>query len=368
MVVMASTSPVSVQTNYTYFTMADGFLFTGYEPAQGASLLINETPLSVKVVNAADSSPSVTMSLDGGPDLGPTTSSSGGTTTVSYATSGPLASGPHTVTVVANGFYGDVTNSWTFNVHETTSDKLWNINIAGGASDTLGNVTDGVIAVAPSSGANHWNNLTGTYNTSPVGGPAVTNSFSGITDANGANPIALNVRGTQAWGVKTGVGSGNSPPIAVEMFRGWVGANVPMNITNTVSGLDYHNSYDLYLYSSWGWTENTVNYEVIDGYGDSLSGSVTETRANILGHAADDYSGCVEGQNYIVISNVTPTVAGEIVFTGKCNDGIMSGLQIREHPGAGYLPPAKILSITDGLRHEQHGESRSGIGRRQCSG
>jgi hypothetical protein len=128
------------------------------------------------------------------------------------------------------------------------------------------------------------------------------------------------------------------------MFRGWVGANVPMNITNTVSGLDYHNSYDLYLYSSWGWTENTVNYEVIDGYGDSLSGSVTETRANILGHAADDYSGCVEGQNYIVISNVTPTVAGEIVFTGKCNDGIMSGLQIREHPGAGYLPPAKILS------------------------
>jgi len=261
---------------------------------------------------------STMLYLDGSPVAATFDRSFSPTTTISYVAS-ELSTGVHTGKVeVVGDPTGGLTNEWTFVVHESTTNNLWNINIAGSSGGTPRNVTDGVIAVAPAAGSNLWNNITGNN--------GVVNSFA-VTDANGANAIGFETSGSHDWGENLDNG------MTVEMFQGWCGANAPMNMASEISGLNPANTYDIYIYSTWTWTENDVTYDIIEGYGADVDEKVCrETRSTVANDDPTDYSDCVEGDNYIVFRDVIPMADGRIVFSGVSSDGIMSGLQIHERP------------------------------------
>ena len=338
--VLVSSSPAVSMTNSWIFTMADGFTFADQSPS--GTLTTNEVGLSVQIINAADSYPEVTVLMDGS-EVVSESSVSGVTTTVTVATSGILEEGTHEVLVIAQGLYDPaVTNSYSFYVKLPTTDTLWNINIAGNTAGQV-NVANGVIAVAPpsASGSNQWNNVVGSNDSS---NKTATNYYSNVTDSSGGNPIGFITYGSQFYGTADAAGVHN---VNQSMFQGWVGANAPMNMTGVITGLNNSASYDIWLYSTWRWTENTVTYDIVEGFGDDVDAKkCTETRSYVVGTAANDYSTCVEGANYVVYKNVTPTVEGRIAFTGVCSDGVLSGLQIREHAGTGTLPSANILSTS----------------------
>ncbi len=335
-VVIAANSLESLTNTWT-FTMADAFVFSGQTPT--GTVLTNNVELSVDVVDAVSSFIDATMYLDDS-DVGASITHNGSTSTVSLASTGVLSYGEHTVEVVVDGTFGPATNSWVFSVHEETDDQVWNINIAGNAGGSFFGVSDGIIAVAPASltGSNLWNNVVGVNNA----GNNATNAFV-CTDNNGLNPIGFKTYGSQFYGTR----STAEDNIQQEMFGGWVGANAPMNMTGVISNLDTTASYDIYLYSTWHWTENDVTYDIVQGFGSDVGEKIcSETRATVAGAAYDDYSACVEGENYVVFRDVTPTVDGIIAFTGVCPDGVLSGLQIREYPGQGVLPVANVISAT----------------------
>ena len=238
----------------------------------------------------------------------------------------------------ANEGGGLVTNAWSFDVHSTTTELLWNINIAGVADGNQQDVTNGVIAAAPSAGLNLWNNLAGVNNTNKN----ATNSFE-VIDSSGLITIGFETYGAQVYGYAD---ASVDKDLHQEMFQGWMGANVPMDMVGVISDLNPDNAYDIYLYGTWYWTENTVTYEITEGYGENLSGSLTEVRSAVTGASTTDYTGCQEGVNYVVLRGVTPTPDGRIVFNGACTDGVLSGLQILEHTGEGNLPDLEYLSTT----------------------
>ncbi len=331
MVVLASSSPVSITTNYTYFTMADAFAFTGHQPTLNASVLTNETALSVKIIPMNDFLSGATMYLDG-IDTGAGLSSSGGTNTLSVSSSGTLVTGPHTVMVVAaGGQYGDVTNSWNFNVQTATDDAVWNINFAGrtGVSAT---VADGTVLAAPSAGSNTWNNLIApAINWNPSN--AVT-----IAQANGSRTIGLDWvddggNDYRDWSTTTANG------VTDNLFESYYGKG-SFNSTMQITGLDTSASYDVYAYSTWGWSTDPVTFSLTQGYADTTTRSFTAVQAN----CANDYANIAAGQNYVIFTNVTPSLAGKIDLNLQSANGGWSGLQIVENPGQASLPMVEIVS------------------------
>ena len=320
-------------TNSWWYDVANYIEFLSSSPS--GILFTNATQIDASIVEYVGTlnTDTLVLKLDGVPvdaELSVDT-----TNMISYEAFG-LEGGEHTVELIfeANEGGGFSTNNWSFMVHPTTENRLWNINMAGVQGNTV-SVSDGVIAVAPSAGENLWNNLFG------VSGKV--NTFTDVTDANGENPIGFQSSGSHTWGVWDAAGVHN---VNQEMFQGGYGANAPMNTTNVLSGLNPDSSYDIYLYSTWRWTENAVAYEVIEGYGDDLSASVSEARSAVVGTDDDDYTVCVEGANYDVLSAVTPTPEGIIVFTGVCSDGVLSGMQIVENPDEGSAPDVLILSAS----------------------
>ncbi|MBN2783675.1 MAG: hypothetical protein JXR25_02515 [Pontiellaceae bacterium] len=299
-------------------------------PTAGRALIDTQPEISILLVDGSDDaiiSSSIAMSV-AGTSVSPTVSApSAGTHLVSYTPTSPLAVGPVEVMVTYDADNAvSYTNTWTFIVHPTTTETLWNINIAGNITGTKHPVADGVFVVAPAMGDNMWNNVAG------VSG--ANNQFD-IYDANGNNIINYETSGSHAWGENTEL-------VFPDLFLGWCGANAPMNMTNTLSGLNPDNSYDLYVYSTWRWTQNTVEYNIIEGFAHVTYGEITEVQANVQNAATNDYTGCVYGENYIIFENVTPTAEGRIVFTGVCADGILSGLQILEIPGGASIPDIEV--------------------------
>ncbi|MBN2686136.1 MAG: LamG domain-containing protein [Pontiellaceae bacterium] len=335
--IIVSSSPAYAVTNTWTFTMAEGFSFTGQTPPDRSTQTNEIVSLSVQVVEGSDSIKTADLYLDG-VALGAATSTEYGTTTVS-AVSGILTEGKHKVEVVVDGQYGgEVTKTWEFYLKLPTTDRSWNINIAGQVGGTARNVADGTIAVAAPSGQNLWNNIQGTS------GLPGTNNFE-VVDTTGHNPIGFYTQGNYNWGNDY---TGGTPDMVKEMFKGWFGANANHDAYCTITGLNTSASYDLYLYSTWTWNDNTTKFEIIEG---TLEGrtvqSVLVSRSVSVAGAGDDYSTLVEGRNYVVFKNVTPNMDGEITFHSGFNvDCVLSGLQIREHAGEGVLPTGKVLSVS----------------------
>ena len=270
----------------------------------------------------------VELLLDGN-SVAASMSKDGSTTTVSYALS-DLLPGTHSAVVIAGP--GTQSNAWSFTYWAPApaeSNLLFNVNMAGKGSGTQYSVADGTVVRAPSTDANVWNNIGGEND--------AANEFP-VSDASGRYAIHYSSSGDTEWSVYTG----NS--MTVGMFQGWCKSTPSYS---TLSGLDSSAAYDLYVYSTWGWTEQDVTYEITAGYAEVTSGVISMTSANVQGDDYDDYSGLVEGENYIVLSDITPTVDGEISFTVSAGDGVISAFQLVQKPGEGNIPVVEspIMSL-----------------------
>ena len=336
-------------TNTFTFTMGEAYAFADKLPA---TTVIEETvDVSVNVINKADTFGSARLLLDD-VDLSVTTSPTVGSTTTVSATTGELTMGPHTMKVIvtsANAGFDAVTNTWNFNVRTRVKDRMWNVNIAGSGAQAR-NVADGTVAIAPPAGSNLWNNLTGSTDPRNVH----TNNFiDNVYDANGENPISILTYGTYDWNNNyTGAGE-----IRVDLFKGWVGGSYGGQGYNhdsewSITGLNASAAYDLYILSTWTWNENDARFDITEGYplDGNNSKSLTPERDNVSVSAnraksADDFSACVEGQNYIIFERVTPTPDGVISFhAGFGVDCIISALQIHEHKNEAFIPYATLVT------------------------
>lgn len=336
-------------TNTFTFTMGEAYAFADKLPA---TTVIEETvDVSVNVINKADTFGSARLLLDD-VDLSVKTSPTVGSTTTVSATTGELTMGPHTMKVIvtsANAGFDAVTNTWDFNVRTRVKDRMWNVNIAGSGAQAR-NVADGTVAIAPPAGSNLWNNLTGSTDPRNV----QTNNFiDNVYDANGENPISILTYGTYDWNNNyTGGGE-----IRVDLFKGWVGGSYQGQGYNhdsewSITGLNESAAYDLYILSTWTWNENAARFDITEGYplDGNNSKSLTPERDNVSVSAnraksADDFSACVEGQNYIIFERVTPTPDGVISFhAGFGVDCIISALQIHEHKNEAFIPYATLVT------------------------
>jgi hypothetical protein len=122
-----------------------------------------------------------------------------------------------------------------------------------------------------------------------------------------------------------------------------------MNVETAYTGLNTSASYDIYIYSTWRWQTIDTTFDLTEGFTDGPERLVSTVNrpAGILNTGIYDYSGIVEGDNYIVFRDVTPNTNGIIRITGGYDiDSIISGIQIREYPGQGELPQAALVSAT----------------------
>lgn len=270
------------------------------------------------------------------------TPSPDGTNVLSYA-AGELAVGSYTGKVVVTGVnpVAALTNEWTFEIipiPSSTALKLWNINMGGNefASQT---VADGTVIRAPSTGLNGWNNLISPYD-SGAGGDSnevtwlPTNALS-IVDANGANPIDLIWTGSDHdWNIE-------SSPVD-ELFIGYFGSQ-GFDSTMEISGLDPDSKYDIYVYFTWGWSANAwVYYTITEGSGEITSLTLKPNNDNVT---SGSYSNIVRRENYVVFTQISPSLAGNIHINATSDDGGWSGLQIAEVSGTGPTVNPAIQSI-----------------------
>ena len=338
--VVAAATTLSPVSNSWTFTVSDSFVFAGQAPM--GTVLTNATSISLSIIDAGDYfSGSAEVYLDGAL-IASEVDQLDSTGTVTSVTS-DLSEGDHTVSVVAEGtLFGVVTNTWSFYVKIPTDDRVWNVNAAGSSSSYV-DEGNGTVAVAPPSGQNLWNNLHGETPSggSSWGGATVTTNNFVITDTNGENPLGFLTSGQYF------MGSSGSVTMPQELFRGWWGANAYLNIDCSITGLTTAASYDIYLYSTWGWTENEVDYEITEGFLDGEKTAIaSEVRGDLVSASADDFSACVEGANYVLFRGVTPNTNGVISFHAGdgSTDCAFSGMQLREHPGAGSLPSVEVIS------------------------
>ena len=300
--------------------------------------LTNNVTLEVVIEEGQSSVSSAIITVDGN-SVTPVsiTGAGSGTATVSCVASG-LALGSHDVTLTVIGDpSGSIYEEWSFGVHAYTTNRGWNLNIAGATGGTTVDVTDGVIAVAPASGSNLWNNVTGVEN---------TDAAYVVTNTAGTDTIGVNL--TVADGI-FGYWDATADNVNQEMFQATLGT--ALDVTTTITNLDVNSSYDIYVYSTWRWpgnyTGNEVSSSVTGGYGDTLTGIATQNRSPVQGTADDDYTVCEEGANYVLFTNITPNIDGSIVIETTSNDGSYSGLQIVENGGqAGERAPYEIVSTT----------------------
>ncbi len=317
-------------------------------PAAGSALPgPTNITLSAEIVEWDSEFDSAALYLNDALVASDNTPSGDGTNLLSYA-AGELAVGSYTGKVVATGVNPSamVTNEWTFEILSTpspTASKLWNINMAGNeyASQT---VTDGTVIRAPSTGLDQWNNLISPYD-SGAGGDTNENTWLPtnaleIVDASGGNPIGLKWTGTdQDWNVE--------PTPADELFIGYFGSS-GFNSTMEISGLDPDSKYDIYVYFTWGWSANAwINYTVTEGGGAITNRTLKPNNANV---DSGTYSDIVRGENYVVFTQLSPSLTGNIHINAISDDGGWSALQIAEVSGTGPTvnPAIQSISVADG--------------------
>ncbi len=233
------------------------------------------------------------------------------------------------------------TNSWSF-IYKlppaNSAVNLWNVNIAGAAGGVQQDVTNGTVVLAPSTGSDQWNNISGSN--------SVVNTFGSITDASGANPISVETSGPHNWGEKS------DGTVLPQLFYGWAGANANADYDLVISGLDTNATYDLYVYSTWHWTQNDCAYHLTQGTSAVSNAVVTLVTANVADAGPSDYSGLVEGENYYVFTEITPSLAGHIALhIGDNVDTICNGFQLVQRPAGGpaYAPVINSIAIAGGM-------------------
>lgn len=124
------------------------------------------------------------------------------------------------------------------------------------------------------------------------------------------------------WGSCSG-GSGDSTPL----FRGYTHAgDNPVEEWHTLdlTGLETGQRYDIYLYSGWNWSTDTVAFAT-----GSITNQPAEDNTEVLSYMEDG--------NYIVFRNVKADIGGRILVEYKNSAAAFSGLQIAKSPPRGSL-------------------------------
>ncbi len=212
--------------------------------------------------------------------------------------------------------------------------NLWNINFAGHENNaTPITVDDGLVLQAGSFGGNQWNNII-----APQRDPYVPETPLSMQDANGGNSIGL------SW-VEDGPLAGN--PLNVHhgtntfaagsaLFHGYYGVG---NIDSTMQfrNLDPNAIYNLYVYFTWGWNENSVDYSITAGSGSILQQTLNPNRDTAT------YNDMTEGANYSFFPGISP--AGDAIdLRIVSSDGGVSAIQLVQVP-----EPSTYAAILGGL-------------------
>ncbi len=247
--------------------------------------------------------------------------------TVSYDGSG-LASGMHTGMVVSICFDPDYyvqTNEWVFTFVNTVPEpapyagELYNINFAGCVNDGLWPVDNGAVGVAPGLGANLWNNLYAPD--APWGDPGTVAVENAGGDAKTIN-VSVSSASDRWWGVPSSwsgyYGAFTNLTGANAIFQGRAASSAYSGKV-ILTGLETNASYDVYVYWTYTDNENAGSYSISAGTTDSPAQDISPVRSNVTNLL-------VEGENYVILSDITPTATGEIDV--QCHTAGLSGLQV----------------------------------------
>ncbi len=192
--------------------------------------------------------------------------------------------------------------------------QSWNINFAGrDATDEYVTVADGTDPIGMGGGT--WNNLIspgGSWSWDP-------SSPLSIVEADGGTSINLD------WGPSGSLRDhdANISGTYTDLNKGWFGHwdnfEQTLNFTNIPAG-----TYDVTVYFTWIWNENSVDYEITTGTGSDLG---TKTLYPDQSTAAS-YNQYVEGNNFLVFENVSPDSGNLDLHIFNTEDGGISAIQI----------------------------------------
>lgn len=185
--------------------------------------------------------------------------------------------------------------------------SLVNVNFVG----TDAGVTTG--AAGTGAAGDQWNNVSGDYEIGQDG-------LSLLDSTGAASDIDVVV---DTW--EAGVSSGS--PVALFTGYGHTGRSATSGDWGvyTLSGLDVAKTYDIYLYSTWGWNTDTATFKI---------GTEQKQGSNPTGNR----STFVENENYVVFSSVSPDASGNLaVEYSKLANTAFNGMQIGAIPEPGTL-------------------------------
>ncbi len=201
---------------------------------------------------------------------------------------------------------------------------LWNINFAGRTSSNV-TVADGLVLNAGSIGSNNWNNIVAP---TLVWDPAAPIS---ITDSNGANAIDFDVVSSTTFANFSAdngvVGAGTQ----TDLNKAFFGLG---NFDSTLefSGLDTGATYDIYVYFTWKYNENDVNYTITKGSGATTALTLTPNQSSSTNY--NDYIDGTDGTagNYVVFHNISSDQFGAIDLRATSADGGFNAIQLVQIP------------------------------------
>jgi hypothetical protein len=212
---------------------------------------------------------------------------------------------------------------------------LWSINFAG--NESTGNiitVADGTtLAPVGSFGGNQWNNII-----APVRDPYTPDSPLSMNNSSGANPISFTWVESGNAGHHFDRTAGLPETGDISLFEGYFGRG-GFDTTLQFSDLNASAVYDVYVYFTWGWGEDPVDYSITAGTAaGALSTTLTPDRATAT------HGDMVEGNNYAIFSGISPDGTGAIHLNAVSSDGGFSGVQLVQVP-----EPSTYAVILGGL-------------------
>ncbi len=174
-------------------------------------------------------------------------------------------------------------------------------------------------AAATGKAGDQWNNI---WNATSTGDPERMN----LKDVNGnATAIDIETIGLNRWSCK------NEEPYPNELFYSYHG---PSQLT--ISDLDANATYDLYFYSGYNYSTQTMSFTI---------GGVTKQPTQTNPQTLNSF---VENVNYVVFRGISPDANGKIIV--QLADTPFNGFQIGQVP-----EPATIglLTLGFGLLHRK---------------
>ena len=228
--------------------------------------------------------------------------------------------GEYTAMLVGTSYesFKSYTNTWTFSFVDSYPEpalyasELYNVNMAGCANNGIRTVPNGVALAAPSTGGiKAWNNAYGPN--APWSNPGQIT----LVPANSENTNSVTFEtgganwndGPQSWG-----GYYNEFTAISNTIWGATQGDSNTSGWARFSGLNTNSTYDVYIYWTWNRNDEARTYQLTVGNSHLPLQSLQPNRAAVIA----DPSAYVEGENYVVISEITPGTGGIIELTSDC--------------------------------------------------